>query len=324
MRTTDGPAERETGPRPGGRGILATSEGSRAEEFGVVEWSLLAAIAAIWGSSFLFIEVGLEAFSPALVTLVRVALGTAALAVVPRARRPLERQDLPRVALLGVVWIAIPMSLFPLAQQYVSSAVAGMVNGAMPLFSALLATVLLRRLPGTRQIWGLVVGFGGVVLITLPSMRGADAAPLGVAFLILAVACYGLATNLAVPLQQRYGSLPVILRAQFVSLVFVAPPGLWGATRSTFAWDSAIAMVPLGVLSTGLAFVLMATLVGRAGASRGSIAIYFVPVVAIVLGIVVLDETVHVLALAGTALVILGAALTSRRDSRRAVRGMAT
>lgn len=324
MRTTEGPTERERGPRPGGRGILATSEGSRAEEFGVVEWGLLAAIASIWGSSFLWMEVGLEDLSPSLITLLRVGLGTAALALVPRARRRLDREDLPRVALLGVVWIAVPLSLFPLAQQYVSSAVAGMMNGAMPLFSALLATLLLRRLPGARQIWGLVVGFGGVVLITLPSLRGADAAPLGVGLLVLAVACYGLATNLAVPLQQRYGSLPVILRAQLVSLVLVAPQGLVGAARSTFAWDSMLAMIPLGVLSTGLAFVLMVTLVGRAGASRGSIAIYFVPIVAILLGVVVLAETVHVLALVGTGLVIVGAALTSRRDVRRAVRGMTT
>lgn len=324
MTTTEDPAEREPGPRPGGRGILATSEGSRAEDFGLVEWGLLAAIAAIWGSSFLWMEVGLEDFSPALITLIRVGLGTAALALVPRARRRLDRDDMPRVALLGVVWIALPLTLFPLAQQWVSSAVAGMINGAMPLFSVLVATLLLRRLPGARQIWGLVLGFGGVVLITLPSLRGADAEPLGIGLLILAVACYGLATNLAVPLQQRYGSLPVILRAQLVSLVFVTPPGLWGATRSTFAWDSALAMAPLGVLSTGVAFVLMATLVGRAGASRGSIAIYFVPIVAIVLGVVALNETVHVLALVGTALVLVGAALTSRRDTRRIVRGMTT
>ncbi len=74
-------------------------------------------------------------------------------------------------------------------------------------------------------------------------------------------------------------------------------------------------MVPLGVLGTGLAFVLMATLVGRVGGPRGSVAIYFVPVVAIVLGVVVRGDTVEPLAIGGAALVLLGAWITSRRES---------
>ncbi|HEV2061257.1 MAG TPA: EamA family transporter, partial [Solirubrobacteraceae bacterium] len=82
-----------------------------------------------------------------------------------------------------------------------------------------------------------------------------------------------------------------------------------------WSWSSALAMVPLGVLGTGLALVLMTLLVGRVGAPRGSIAIYFTPLVALVLGVVVRSEQVAPLALAGTALVLAGAWLTSRRES---------
>jgi drug/metabolite transporter (DMT)-like permease len=107
----------------------------------------------------------------------------------------------------------------------------------------------------------------------------------------------------------------VLFRAQLAALVVIAPFGLAAIPGSTFAWGPALAMLPLGVLGTGLAFVLMGTLVGRAGGPRGSIAIYFVPVVAIVLGVIALGETVHPLALLGTGLVLAGAWVTSRRET---------
>jgi drug/metabolite transporter (DMT)-like permease len=114
---------------------------------------------------------------------------------------------------------------------------------------------------------------------------------LGTSLVVLAVLCYGLAVNLAVPLQQRHGALPVLLRAQLAALVLLLPFGLWGLRGSHFAWGSVLAMLPLGILGTGLAFVLMTNLVGRVGGPRGAVATYFIPVVAIVLGVVLLDES---------------------------------
>jgi drug/metabolite transporter (DMT)-like permease len=299
---------------PQRRRVISTAEGSRPEAFGPTEWGLLSGIAIIWGSSFLFIAYGLDHFHPAVVALARLSLGTATLALIPRARRPVDREARPRIVALGILWMAIPLLLFPIAQQWVASAVAGMLNAAVPLFSAGIAAVLLRRMPGRIQLVGLLVGFGGVVAITIPSGQNLDATALGVGLIVLAVFLYGLAVNLAVPLQQSYGALPILLRAQVVALVVVTPFGLAGLPASTFAWSSAIAMIPLGVLGTGLAYVAMTTLVGRAGASRGSIATYFIPIVAIVLGVVFRGEEIAPIALAGTALVILGAWLTSRRE----------
>jgi drug/metabolite transporter (DMT)-like permease len=136
---------------------------------------------------------------------------------------------------------------------------------------------------------------------------------LGAGLVLLAVILYGLAVNLAVPLQQRHGALPVLLRAQLAALVLLLPFGLWGLRGSSFAWTSVLAMVPLGVLGTGVAFVLMTTLVGRVGGPRGAVATYFIPVVAIALGVLFLGERVAPAALAGTGLVVAGAWLTSRR-----------
>jgi drug/metabolite transporter (DMT)-like permease len=302
-------------PTSARRRLVETSAGTISDAFGVTEWGLLTGIAAIWGSSFLFIAIGLEAFAPGVVTMARVALGALALALAPRARSAIDREDWPRVALLGMTWVAVPLSLFPIAQQWIDSSVAGMINGAVPITTAVWSTVLLRRLPGRVQLLGIALGFAGVVAIFLPEMRGSSATALGAGLVVLAIVLYGLSANMVVPLQQRYGALPVLLRAQLVALVVVVPIGLWQLPASTFTWRAALAMVPLGALSTGLAFVFMATLVGRVGGPRGAVAIYFVPVVAILLGVLLLAERVSPLAIAGTALVLVGAWFASRREA---------
>lgn len=283
--------------------------------FGATEWGLLSGIALIWGSSFFFIAIGLESFRPGVVTLARVGLGAATLALIPRARASIDRGDLGRVALLGIIWIGIPLIIFPIAQQWIDSSVAGMLNGAVPVSSAVFATLLLRKLPGWRQLLGIGIGFLGILAISAPQVVESTATAFGTFLVIVAIVLYGLSTNMAVPLQQRYGALPVLLRAQLAALVIIVPFGLAQVPGSVWSWKSAAAMVPLGVLGTALAFVFMTTLVGRVGGPRGSIAIYFVPVVAIVLGVAFRDEIVAPLAILGTGLVLIGAWITSRKES---------
>lgn len=292
-----------------------TSHGTHSGAFAARDWALLSGIALIWGSSFLFMAIGLDHFEPGVVTLARLVLGAGALALVPAARTRIDPMDRMRVAALGIVWMAVPLSLFPIAQQWISSSVAGMINGAVPITTAAWATLLMRRLPGRRQLVGIAIGFAGMVAIFLPEMQESSATLLGTLLLLVAITCYGLSANMAVPLQQRYGAAPVLLRAQLAALVVVTPIGLFQLRGSSWALDSALAMVPLGVLGTGLALVLMTTLVGRVGSTRGSVAIYFVPVVAIALGVIVRRESVHPLSLVGMALVLLGAWVTSRRES---------
>jgi drug/metabolite transporter (DMT)-like permease len=243
-----------------------------------------------------------------------VALGAATIALIPGARRPVDRQDLPRIALLGVVWMSIPFVLFPTAQQWIDSAVAGMLNGAVPLTSTPIAALLLHRMPGRKQLAGLGIGFLGVVAITAPQVQAGTSTALGAALILAAVCLYGFGLNIAVPLQQRYGALPVLLRSQVAALVVLVPFGLWHVPGSQWSLTSALAMVPLGALGTGLAFVAMVNLAGRAGATRGSIAIYFTPIVAIGLGVLFRGERVATIALVGVLLVIVGAWLTSRRE----------
>jgi drug/metabolite transporter (DMT)-like permease len=295
--------------------MITTAAGTRSEAFGPTEWGLLAAASVIWGSSFIFIAEGLEAFHPFVVTWARVLLGASALALFPRARRPIERQDWPTVALLGVIWMALPMSLFSFAQQWIDSALAGMINGAVPLFSALFAALLLGSVPPGAQLTGLAVGFAGVVMVAIPSLGGGASTVVGIVLIVVAVAAYGLSVNITVPLQQKYGALAPINRAQWVAVALLTPLGVVGTPSSGWQWSSALALLSLGVLSTGLAFVAMATLVGRAGATRGAVAIYFVPLFAIAAGVVFRDETVAPAALGGVGLVLVGAWLSSRRET---------
>lgn len=307
------PAEPGEAAGPERTRLISTAEGTSSHPFTPADWGLLLIPSLIWGGSFLLIAEGLEAFEPGLVTLLRIVFGFAALAAIPAARRTsVAREDWPRVAMVGVVWIAFPMTMFPLAEQWISSSVTGMLNGSMPLFSAAVAGLLLRRLPGRSQRFGLAVGFAGVVLISLPSMRGGSHTALGASLVVLAMASYGFATNLVVPLQQRYGTVPVMWRAQAVAIVLTLPFGLVGVPGSHLAWKPLGAVVVLGAVGTGLAFIAAGTLMGRVGATRGSVLAYLIPVVALVLGVVFRDEAVAGIALVGLGLVLAGAFLTTR------------
>jgi drug/metabolite transporter (DMT)-like permease len=295
------------------RRTTAAAERSVHEAYGLREWLLLGGVAFAWGASFLFIEIGIEHFAPALVAFLRIAFGAATLALLPAARRAVPRSDWPQIALLGVIWMAIPFVLFAVAQQWIDSSVAGMINAAAPLFTAVVAAFLVRRLPAHRQSAGLAIGFLGVVAITLPSAGGEDSSLVGILLVLLATVLYGCAFNLLGPLQRRSGSLPVIWRAQLVAAAVLLPVAIASLPSSSFAWSSLAAVAALGAIGTALAFAWFAALVGRVGPTRGSVTIYFIPVVAILLGALLRDETVHLAALLGTALVLAGAWLTSRR-----------
>ncbi|MDQ3739185.1 MAG: DMT family transporter [Actinomycetota bacterium] len=293
--------------------LTLTAEGTSSAPFGAPDWGLVAAASMIWGASFLFIAEGLETLAPGVVTLLRIAFGWLALTTIPRARATrVDREDWPRLVILAVVWLAIPMTIFPIAEQWISSSITGMLNGALPIFSTGLAALLLRRLPGRYQIAGITVGFAGIVLISLPSWQGGSRTALGAVLVLVAMMSYAVASNLMVPLQHRYGALAVIWRAQLVGMAMTAPYGIVGLTDSTFAWKPVGAVFLLGTLGTGLAFVLAGTLFGRVGASRGSINAYLIPVVALALGVVLRDDHVEAIAVAGLGLAIVGAWLTSR------------
>ena len=294
--------------------VLSTSEGTHRGAFAPSDWVAFLAIGAIWGSSFLLIAIGLNAFEPGLVTWLRISAGALTLWLIRAARAPIDRSDRPRLVVMSVLWVAIPFTLFPLAEQHVTSALAGMINGGLPILAAIVASVMLRRLPSRVHVVGLAIGAVGVATIAISAAGAGSSEAIGVAMLLGAVACYAVAINIAAPLQQRYGSLPVMARMLLLAAVLTAPFGVVSIPASRLELGSLAAVLVLGAVGTGLAFVLMGRLVGRVGSTRASFATYLIPVVAMVLGVIVRDEAVEVLGVVGIVAVIAGAILASRPD----------
>jgi drug/metabolite transporter (DMT)-like permease len=210
----------------------------------MVDWILLVLPGLIWGASFLFIAEGLDALRPNGVTFARIAIGFATLSVIPAARRPIRRSDWWPCAALGVLWLAFPLSMFPFAEQRVSSALTGMLNGATPLFTATVASLVARQLPGRATLVGLAVGFTGTVVMALP----------------------GLSTGTASS-QQAVG----------VCLI-LAPLGVPAFMDAHWSARSVAALLALGAFGTAIAHVIAATTAGRLGATRASATTFLMPV----------------------------------------------
>ena len=283
--------------------------------FSPTDWAIFTAIAGIWGASFLFIAIGLESLHPGVVTLMRVGLGAAILRVLPGGRIRIEREDRARMLAVSVLWVGIPFTLFPLAEQHINSAVTGLLNGATPMFTAVFAALFFGRRTTGPQLAGVAVGFAGIVLISAPSLGEGSTQATGVGLVLLATLCYGMATNLVVPLQVRYGSRGVMGRMLALGTLWTLPFGVASLPESHVELGPVVAVSVLGLVGTGLAFLLMGSLVGRVGAPRASFITYLIPAVALALGVLFQDDHVAVLALVGVILVILGAVLASRREA---------
>lgn len=292
-----------------------TNVGSRTAAYGPAEWSLTVIIGLIWGSAFLWIALGVDSLSPGVVAFGRVALGAMALAAFPSARRRIQRRDWYLITIIAVIGNAGPAWLFAQAETELDSAVAGMITAGTPILALVIASLLLRHLPGRAQVIGIGLGFIGILLMSLPSLVGADATPIGIALVFIATLGYAMNSNLIVPLQQRYGGPAVIMWALVVSSVLLFPFAAAGLPQSEFTATSVIAVVILGVVGTGIARALSATLAGRVGGPRMSTTTYMVPVVAIVLGITFRGETVAPIAIVGVGVVLVGAYWATRAVS---------
>jgi drug/metabolite transporter (DMT)-like permease len=283
-----------------------------------MDWILLIVPGAIWGASFLFIAEGLEAMGPNGVTFTRILVGFLTLSLFAGSRRAIDREDWPWVALVGVLWMAFPLSMFPWAERHVSSALTGMLNGGVPLFTAIVAAGLARRRPSPEIALGLAVGLLGGVLMGLPTLSEGRSTVLGVLLILAALVSYGFALNVARPVQQRQGALPVIWRAQAVALVLTAPLGLPDLLRAHWSAGPLLSMLALGALGTGVAYVLTVMAAGRVGATKASATAFLIPPVALLLGVLVRGEHVAALSVLGGVVCLAGAWLMRRAQLEHA------
>lgn len=273
------------------------------------------ALAAMWGSSFLWIAIAIDHVEAGVVPLGRCAFGALVLAMMPASRRRIERCDWPRMVLLAGLWMAIPFLLYPVAERTVSSSITGMINGGLPVVSAVVTAFYTRRAPSTFRTVAVLIGFAGIALISVTSVNeGTSADAKGVFLLAIALLCYALAANIAQPMYRKYGSLAPMMWMAIIATVMSLPYGTVGLVRSGFDLQALGALFMLGAMGTGLAFGLYGGLLHKAGTVRGMIGIFFTPIVGTILGVAVRGDTLHALAIVGMLIVIVGAVMVSRPE----------
>ena len=298
------------------RSLAESVEGTSRQNFGLTDWGQLAATALVFGSAFLWIALALRSLSPGIVGFGRVALGGATVALIPAARCAVAKRDWSRFALAALFGQAGPALLFALAEQRIPSAVAGMLIAGVPIATAIVTAFFTRTLPSPTRVAGLAIGLVGIFLLTLPSLTSLGAETVGVLMVIVAVAAYAVAANLFAPLQQTYGALPTNMWLLIISSVMLLPFGIAGLSDSSFEWLPVVALLILGIIGTGIVWTLFVAIIGRVGAVRAAIVGYMVPIVALLLGVLVLDESVEPVQVVGVVVALLGGYLVSRFRSQ--------
>jgi len=283
----------------------------------------LACLALLWGSNFLWIKIAVRGVSPVQLTLVRLALGAAVLLVVLQARRlrlPHDWMTWLHLSIAALVANALPYWLFAVGEQHVTSSLAGALNATTPLWALGVALALRaeHRVVWTRLV-GLLLGFLGTLVILAPWQEGTAGSMVGALACLAAAASYGL----SYAYQGRYltgrGRSPVVLSAgqlaAATALLAVVTP-IVGRQSVTLTPAVASAIVILGVLGTGAAYVLNYRLIADEGATAASTVTYLLPVVSVALGVAVLGEPATWHLLVGTVIVLAGIALVQQRRSR--------
>jgi drug/metabolite transporter (DMT)-like permease len=294
-----------------------------------LDWALFLSLGLIWGTSYLFIKIGVETLPTFTLVAARLGIGLVLLAiVVALAREPLPRS--PRIyghlLVMSVVNIAVPFALITSAEQSVDSAVAAILNGGVPLFTIVIAALLLHDEPITvNRIAGLVVGYAGVIILVGRGLGsgGGDGAVAGELALLGSTASYGFGNVYA--RRNVRGLRPMIPALFQVLFGFVITGTIALLVERPFAveWSgrSIFAIAWLGLLGSGVAYLAYFRLLKSWGATRTSMVAYLLPVVGIVAGALVLSESVDAGVLAGTGLIIGGVALVNSRYGQRRIFG---
>ena len=311
-------------------------------------WLVFIGVAFAWGSSYFFIKVGVEnGLEPFTLVAWRLAISIVGLGLIlalTRSRLPRRPGVLGRLAVVGVINVAVPFALITWAEQAIGSALASILQGLTPLFALVFAAIVLHDEPITiNKLGGLVVGFAGAAIILgrhLAPAPGADPTAELLGELALVLSCVSNAAS-GVFLRRTIGTRPLVddpatgpralrpaeiaLPQNTVGFVITAALALllesgsgFPAPASAEAW---VSVIWLGLVGSAIAYLLFFRLLNAWGVYRTSLITYAMPVVGIFLGVLVLEETIDLQTLAGTAMVIGGIALVNARVGRRQIFG---
>jgi drug/metabolite transporter (DMT)-like permease len=277
---------------------------------------MLAVLALIWGSSFMFIKIAVRDLTPATLILGRVGLAAITLVIVVPllvgARTALAqlRKHWPALVVVGLLNTAIPFWLLSWGETRIDSGLASIIQASLPIFNALLAFGFFhdQRVTG-RRLAGVAVGFVGVALLVGAQPQGKI---LGALAVVGMASCYAVGGLLTRRYLAEAKPQVVALGTSVVAALAVTPFGIAQAPGQLPGWKPIASVVVLGILGTAVAYLLFFTIIAGAGAAYASLVTYLVPPVALAYGAIFLGEGIGLAALAGLVLIFAGVALGTR------------
>ena len=286
-----------------------------AKQQSLGDWLLLGGLIALWSTSFIFIEISLESFTPIGIVTVRMLLGALVLIgvlIYKKQKLPTDITSWLVLLVFGVFGTMLPFYLISVGQQSITSGMAGLLMAVMPLATMVLAHYFVPEESLNRyKLIGFALGITGVAIVLYPAASSGSNAVVGILIVLMASLSYGLNSILV----RRLPSFePVVAGAGtlIVSSLVMTPIWLlegipWEQSFSAGAWG---ALLWLGIVQTGLAMIVYFAIIGRAGPTFLANINYVIPVLAYFAGALLLGEVIEVSGIAALALIIGGVAVT--------------
>jgi drug/metabolite transporter (DMT)-like permease len=283
------------------------------------------ALGLVWGCSFIFIKLGLEFLTPYGVAFVRCALGAITLLIVVKLMKidlPKEKSTWRKLWIVAMLLNVVPGILFAYAELHVTSVLAGIINATTPLATLIVMLIAFREEKlKAEQVYGLIIGGLGVMVVLGIWQGIGDNQLTGVIALLIAVTCYGISfpyskrNIIPLGLKPEAAATTQLIMAAITLLPFYLYDGI---SQDNYRPANIFAMLALGILGSGFAYIWNFSIIAAAGSSIASSVTYLTPVVAVFVGWLFLGEVIVWHEPVGALLVILGAAVSQGRFKRRA------
>ena len=268
---------------------------------------------AIWGSSFLMIKYSLDELNPSDIALYRILIGALFVNIFVRTKEKIDKADHIKFVIVSFFWMALPFYMFGIAEQTITSSLAGLINGSTPIFVAFIAVFFYRLRITNLQIIYIFSGFIGVGLITLSGGINELSFNIGSIFALIASISYGIAVNIVEPLIKKYESyivLKIVMR--YASLLSLILYGFSASFKLPTLEVSLIPMLILGIGGTGIAFLTYYKLLDNVGRISSSFIVYMIPIFSIFFGYQFLNEITYAIQFVGIGVILTSAFLYSR------------
>jgi drug/metabolite transporter (DMT)-like permease len=282
------------------------------------------ALGLVWGCSFIFIKLGLEFLTPFGVAFVRCALGAITLLIVVKLMKidlPKEKSTWYKLWVVAMLLNVVPGILFAYAEMHVTSVLAGIINATTPLATLIVMLIAFREEKlKAEQVYGLLLGGLGVMVVLGIWQGIGDNQLTGVIALLIAVTCYGISfpyskrNIIPLGLKPEAAATTQLIMAAITLLPFYLYDGI---SQDNYRPANIFAMLALGILGSGFAYIWNFSIIAAAGSSIASSVTYLTPVVAVFVGWLFLGEVIVWHEPVGALLVILGAAVSQGRFNRR-------